>query len=80
MSDRLALSNAIEDAGIERHKAERLASVIFDAIHDNVATKADLQQAIDRLKHDLTLRGLAALISGLGILFWALHQWPPHLS
>ncbi len=43
MSDRLALANAIEDAGIERGKAERVASVIFDAIHDNVATKADVQ-------------------------------------
>ena len=41
MSDRLALANAIEDAGIERAKAERVASVIFDAIHDNVATKAE---------------------------------------
>jgi hypothetical protein len=43
VSDRLALANAIEDAGIERSKAERVASVIFDAIHDNVATKADVQ-------------------------------------
>jgi hypothetical protein len=43
VSDRLALANAIEDAGIERGKAQRLASVIFDAIHDNVATKADVQ-------------------------------------
>jgi hypothetical protein len=43
LSDRLALANAIEDAGIERSKAERVASVIFDAIHDNVATKADVQ-------------------------------------
>ena len=42
MSDRLALANAIEDGGIERGKAERIASVIFDAIHDNVATKADI--------------------------------------
>jgi hypothetical protein len=33
MSDRLALANAIVDAGIERGNAERLASVIFDTIH-----------------------------------------------
>ena len=32
MSDRLALANAIEDAGIPRDKAQRVASVIFDAI------------------------------------------------
>jgi hypothetical protein len=35
MSDRLALANAIEDAGIERAKAVRVASVIFDAIRGN---------------------------------------------
>ena len=34
MSDRLALAHAIEDAGIPRDKAQRVA--IFDAIHDNV--------------------------------------------
>lgn len=76
MSDRLALANAIEDGGIDRAKAERIASVIFDAIHDNVATKADLDRAI----HQLTLRGLAALVSGLGALFAALHYWPPHIG
>ena len=43
MSDRLALADAIEDAGIPRDKAQRVASVIFDAIDDNVATKADVQ-------------------------------------
>ena len=87
MSDRLALANAIEDAGIERAKAERVASVIFDAIHDNVATKQDLHLVetalkadISRLEHRLTLRGITALVTGLGVLFAALHQWPPHLT
>lgn len=42
------------------------------------ATRADLSATISRLEHSLTLRGLGALISGLGILFWALHMWPPH--
>jgi hypothetical protein len=53
MSDRLALANAIEDAGIERGKAERVASVIFDAIHDNVATKADVQASEAAIRGDL---------------------------
>ena len=53
MSDRLALANAIEDAGIERAKAERVASVIFDAIHDNVATKADVQASEGALRHEI---------------------------
>ena len=78
MSDRLALSNAIEDAGIERHKAQRLASVIFDAIHDNVATKADLLALESRLTERFTRRGITGLITASGILFAALHIWPPH--
>jgi tetrahydromethanopterin S-methyltransferase subunit F len=78
VSDRLALSNAIEDAGIERHKAQRLASVIFDAIHDNVATKADLLALESRLTERFTRRGIAGLITASGILFAALHMWPPH--
>ena len=49
MSDRLALANAIEDAGVERGKAERIATVIFDAIHSSFATKADVQASDARL-------------------------------
>jgi hypothetical protein len=49
MSDRLTLANAIEDAGIERAKAERMASVIIDVIHDNVATKADIASVRGKL-------------------------------
>ena|SRR6516162_3124230 len=45
MTDRLSLTNALADANIDRQKAERIATEIFDAIHENVATKAD----IDRL-------------------------------
>lgn len=86
MSDRLALANAIEDAGIARDRAQRLASVIFDAIHDNVATKADLQRTEISLRRDLqametrlTRHGIAALILATTALFGALHLWPPHL-
>jgi chromatin segregation and condensation protein Rec8/ScpA/Scc1 (kleisin family) len=42
MTDRLSLTNALADANIERQKAERIATEIFDAIHENVATKADV--------------------------------------
>jgi hypothetical protein len=78
MSDRLTLANAIEDAGIERHKAERLASVIFEAIHTSVATKVDLRIAIAELSNTLTRRGIIALTAAGSILFGALHLWPPH--
>lgn len=42
MTDRLSLANALADANIARPAAERIATEIFDAIHDNVATKADV--------------------------------------
>jgi len=51
MTDRLSLANALADANIERQKAERIATEIFDAIHDNVATKGDLQHAVSDLQH-----------------------------
>jgi len=51
MTDRLSLTNALADANIERQKAERIATEIFDAIHDNVATKQDLQHAVSDLQH-----------------------------
>jgi hypothetical protein len=49
MSDRLALAKAIEDAGVERAKAVRIATVIFNAIHGNIATKADVLASEARL-------------------------------
>ena len=92
MSDRLALANAIEDAGIERVKAERIATVMFDAIHQNVATKADLQSAETRLRAEIAgvpatlsqvehrlltqFAGIASAIAG--VLYVALRLWPPH--
>jgi transcriptional regulator NrdR family protein len=51
MTDRLSLTNALTDANIEREKAERIATEIFDAIHDNVTTKQDLQHAVSDLQH-----------------------------
>jgi hypothetical protein len=81
MTDRLSLTNALADANIDRPKAERIATVIFDAIHDNVATKQDLQALeakLELVKHQLITRlgGLVVVIAGL--LFAALHYWPPH--
>jgi hypothetical protein len=41
LTDRLSLTNALADANIDRQTAERIATEIFDAIHDNVAAKQD---------------------------------------
>ena len=82
------MSNALADANIDRQKAERIATEIFDAIHDNVATKQDLQQLEQRLllriaeldaKIDRTVTRLGSLmVVLLGLLIAALHYWPPH--
>ncbi len=53
----MTLTRAIEDAGIDRDKAERVASVIVDLIHDEVATKADLQAVELELKGDIAATG-----------------------
>ena len=42
MTDRLTLARAFEAGGVPRDAAEHIATEIFDAIHDNVATKADV--------------------------------------
>src|SRR6266550_2942837 len=42
MANRLTLARALEEGGIARDAAEHIATEILDAIHDNVATKADV--------------------------------------
>ena len=88
LTDRLSLTNALADANIDRQKAERIATEIFDAIHENVATKQDiarleaamremelrLDQRIDRM---VTRLG-SLMVVLLGLFFAALHYWPPH--
>ena len=77
MTDRLSLANALADAKIDRPAAERIATEIFDAIHDNVATKQDLREAIADLKHELTVRFASVMVVLLGLLFAALRYLPP---
>jgi hypothetical protein len=63
MADRLTLARALEGGGIGRDAAEHIASEIFDAIHENVATKSDLQAT------ETTLRAeFAALRADLGLV------------
>jgi uncharacterized protein Yka (UPF0111/DUF47 family) len=88
MTDRLDLANAFEAAGIERKAAEHLAAEIFDAIRENVATKADIaelshridlvERRIDLVEHRLMTRLGSLIVVVVGLLFAALHYWPPH--
>jgi len=55
LTDRLSLANAFADAKIDRPAAERIVTEIFDAIHDNVATKADVQR-LEAAMRELELR------------------------
>jgi hypothetical protein len=85
MADRLTLTRAFEGAGIKSDDAERIATQIYDAIHDNVATKTDLRDLEQRLelrfekfrrqidRMVIRLGALAVIVAGL--LFAA---WPSH--
>jgi hypothetical protein len=42
-----------ENAGLEQDKAEKIATTIFDAIRDNVATKSDVTALGQSTKSDL---------------------------
>ena len=63
MTDRLTLSRALEEGGIARAAAENIATEIFVALHDNSATKADVESVkaelisrIDSVRTELTSR------------------------
>ena len=53
MSDRLTLTRALEASGMESTAAERIATEIYDALHNNVATKADIERVEIGLKADI---------------------------
>jgi hypothetical protein len=71
--DTLAYTKHLEAAGVPRAEAEAQAEALTQHVLPDLATKADLEQAIERLKHDLTIRlvGFMLAITGLmnGILF-----------
>jgi hypothetical protein len=80
MTDRLSLANALADANIDRQKAERIATEIFDAIHDNVATKADLRELELSLQAriDRVVVRLGTLIVAVAGLILAAIRYLPH--
>ena len=91
MTDRLSLANALADARIDRPAAERIAPEIFDAIHDNVATKADiatlraemtllrteLKADIAALEHRLSVRFASVMVGLTGVILAAIRYLPP---
>jgi hypothetical protein len=91
MTDRLTLTRALEGSGMQSDAAERIATEIYDAIHNNVATKQDLRELELRLNARIDLveehlgRQIDRVVTRLGavavvllsLLFAALHYWPP---
>jgi 2-phosphoglycerate kinase len=53
MTDRLTLTRALESSGMQSQAAEKIATEIYAAIHDNVATKSDLAAARSDIKADI---------------------------
>jgi hypothetical protein len=90
MTDRLTLARALEEGGIARDAAEHIATEIFDAIHDNVATKADvaavraeiaalrteLKGDIALVEHRLMTRLGGAIALAVGIILAAIRYLP----
>ncbi len=80
-TDRLTLARALEEGGIPRDAAEHIATEIFDAIHDNVATKADIESVksdienvraelllcLSELEHRMILRVGSMIVAATGI-------------
>jgi len=68
-------SRVIEEAGIERAGAERIASAIFDAISNNVATKQDvarIEAKLELVEHRIMTRLGWLMVVLIGLLFAAL--------
>jgi hypothetical protein len=81
VTDRLTLTRALEGGGMESEAAERIATEIYDAIHNNVATKADLAAVrgeMREMESRIIIRLGALSVVVAGALFGALHAWPPH--
>ena len=78
MADRLTLTRAFEGAGISSEAAERIATEIYDAIHDNVATKADLEAMRAALEHQITrmtIRLGVVVVAVAGLASTIVHFW-----
>lgn len=71
--DTLAYTKSLEAAGVDRRAAEAQAEALVKHVLPDLVTKSDLDQAIERLEHRLTVRffGLMLGVNGLmnGILF-----------
>jgi len=66
--DTLAYCKALEAAGVDRKVAEAQAEALVNHVLPDLATKADLQQAIDQLEHRLTVRIFGMMLRVVGVM------------
>lgn len=69
--DTLAYSKALEAAGVDRRAAEAHAEALATHVLPQLVTKADLDIAIERLEHRLTLR-LIGIVGAFDAALFAL--------
>ncbi len=69
--DTLAYSKAFEAAGVPRSAAEAQAEALAKHVLPELVTKTDLEIAIERLEHRLTLR-LIAVVGAFNAALFAL--------
>jgi hypothetical protein len=76
-----AYVKALEAAGVDRAAAEAQVEAMSRHVLQDLVTKADLEQATNKLAHDLTVRlvGFMLAITGLmnAVLFALLRIVPP---
>ena len=66
--DTLSYSKALEKAGVSREHAEAHANATREFIMTELVTKADLNQAVERITLTLTIRLGGLLVAGIGAL------------
>jgi hypothetical protein len=72
--DTLQLARGFEAAGFPLDQASKMAEAVAQAtVSADLATKRDLRE----LEQRLTIRLSAAMVVVAGLLFGALHYWPP---
>lgn len=62
--DTLAFAHRMEESGMDRRQSEALASAMQEIAMAEVATKADVRDAV----HTITVRGFAAAVTIIAVL------------
>ena len=66
--DTLAYTKALEAAGVDRRAAEAQAEALIKYVLPELVTKADLEQALERLEHRLTVRFFGMMLGIVGVM------------